>query len=342
MVKCRQWFWLVSVLCFSACFGQGGYPEGEEAAWFRLTEDRAVVTVSPYDGTADTLYVEAPVKRLVCMSTSYIGFLEEIGMEEVVKGVSGVRFVTNPAVRAHAAEVGYEAAPDYETILSLRPDLVVTYTVSSVLPTYIVKLRSLGVRVLILYEHLEPHPLGKAEYVRLFGTLTGKREAADSAFAAVARKYEALALPEDLPGRKKVLVNMPYGDQWYVPGAENYLSRLVRDAGGEILGAETGTGQSTVISVEQAYKFSQEADLWLHPGVCRTKAQLRAAHPLFTVFPVLERGVYNNILRVENGGGNDFWESGAMHPERILEDLVSILHPECSAGEDLFYYMELE
>ena len=62
-------------------------------------------------------------------------------------------------VRAAAEEVGYEAAPDYERILSLHPDLVITYTVSSVLPTYIVKLRSLGVRVLILYEHLEPDPL---------------------------------------------------------------------------------------------------------------------------------------------------------------------------------------
>lgn len=332
--------WILAALAVVACAGRPGTPEGgmAYAKYFDLPEDGGVVTVSPYDGIADTLRFEAPVRSLVCMSTSYIGFLAEIGAEDAATGVSGLRYVTCPAVRERAAEVGYEAAPDYERILSLQPDLVITYTVSSVLPAYILKLRSLGIPVLILYEHLEPHPLGKAEYVKLFGALTGRCARADSAFAAVAARYESLALPEDIPDRKKALVNIPYGDQWYVPGEANYLSRLVRDAGGEILGAEPGSGQSSIISVEKAYRMSQEADYWLHPGLCRTKAELRAAHPLFGDFPVLEKGVYNNILRADPGGGNDFWESGAMHPEWILEDLVTLLHSEHRGGT-LHYYI---
>ena len=337
----RRCGWLL-VLVLTACARPVERETGESAAWFHLTEDGAVVTVSPYDGTADTLRLDTPVRSLVCMSTSYIGFLEEIGEEKVVTGVSGCSFVTNPTVREHAVEVGYEAAPDYERILSLHPDLVITYTVSSVLPTYIVKLRSLGIRVLILYEHLEPHPLGKAEYVRLFGALTGKQEAADSAFSAVRAAYERLALPDDIPSRKRALVNIPYGDQWYIPGAENYLTRLIRDAGGEILGAAAGTGQSTTVSVEKAFALSREADVWLHPGLCRTKAELRAVHPLFGDFPVIRKPVYNNILRYESGGGNDFWESGAMHPEWILEDLITILHPDLSSGAPLHYYLPVE
>lgn len=325
-----------------ACTGRPAMPEGREAAYFEILPDGAVVTVSPYDAQTDTLRLDAPVGSLVCMSTSYIGFLEEIGAEDVVKGISGKNFVTNATVREAAVEVGYEAAPDYERILSLQPDLVITYTVSSVLPTYIVKLRSLGVRVLILYEHLEPDPLGKASYVRLFGQLTGRREKADSAFDAVRARYESLSLPEEIPDREKVLLNIPYGDQWYIPGAENYLTRLIRDAGGEVLGAEEGTGQSSTISVEKAYSLSQEADLWLHPGLCRTKDELRAVHPLFGDFPVIRKPVYNNILRYRSGGGNDFWESGAMHPEWILEDLISILHPERSESAPLRYYLAVE
>ena len=332
---------IVMVLGLAACAARPDVPGSRKAAYFRLAEDGAVVTVSPYDGSADTLRLEKPVSRVVCMSTSYIGFLEEIGAEDVVQGVSGCNFVTNEGVRERAAEVGYEAAPDYEKILSLRPDLIITYTVSSVLPTYIVKLRSLGLRVLILYEHLEPDPLGKASYVRLFGALTGRQEKADSAFAAVKDRYEALALPADLSDRKKVLLNIPYGDQWYIPGAENYLSQLIRDAGGEVLGAVPGTGQSTTISVEKAYALSQEADAWLHPGLCRTKEELANVHPLFGDFPVLQKPVYNNILRYAPGGGNDFWESGAAHPEWILEDLIAILHPERSVGDGLRYYLEV-
>ena len=333
---------IVLVLGLAACTSRPEVPGSREAAYFRLADDGAVVTVSPYDGTMDTLRLEKPVSRVVCMSTSYIGFLEEIGAEDVVQGVSGCNFVTNEGVRERAEEVGYEAAPDYEKILSLRPDIIITYTVSSVLPTYIVKLRSLGLRVLILYEHLEPDPLGKASYVRLFGALTGRQEKADSAFAAIKGRYEALALPADLPDRKKVLLNIPYGDQWYIPGAENYLSQLIRDAGGEVLGAAPGTGQSTTISVEKAYALSQQADAWLHPGLCRTKEELADVHPLFGDFPVLQKPVYNNILRYAPAGGNDFWESGAAHPEWILEDLITILHPERSGGEGLRYYLKVE
>ena len=333
---------LLLAVWLSACTAKPGVPAGREASYFDITPDGAVVTVSPYDGSADTLRLAGPARSLVCMSTSYIGFLEEIGAEDVVTGVSGKNFVTSATVRAAAEEVGYEAAPDYERILSLHPDLVITYTVSSVLPTYIVKLRSLGVRVLILYEHLEPDPLGKASYVRLFGQLTGRREKADSVFDAVRTRYETLALPEDIPDRKKALLNIPYGDQWYIPGAENYLTRLVHDAGGEILGAAKGTGQSTTVSVERAFALSREADIWLHPGLCRTRAELRAVHPLFGDFPVIQKPVYNNILRYRSGGGNDFWESGAMHPEWILEDLITILHPDLSSGAPLHYYLPVE
>ena len=332
--------WIVSLAV--ACTGRPGCPDGRGAAFFDILPDGAVVTRSPYDGTEDTLRLDAPATSLVCMSTSYIGFLEEIGAEGVVTGVSGKDFVTNERVRTMAEEVGYEAAPDYERILSLHPDLVITYTVSSVLPTYVVKLRSLGVRVLILYEHLEPDPLGKASYVRVFGQLTGRRERADSAFAAVRERYEARALPADIPDRKNVLLNIPYGDQWYIPGADNYLTRLIRDAGGRVLGAEEGTGASSAIPVEKAFALSQEADCWLHPGLCRTKDELRSVHPLFGDFPVIRKSVYNNILRYRSGGGNDFWESGAMHPEWILEDLITLLHPEQSEGAPLHYYIELE
>ena len=45
-------------------------------------------------------------------------------------------------------------------------------------------------------------------------------------------------------------------------------------------------------------------------------------------------------------GGSDFWESGVVRPDRILQDLAYILHPELTPlgadGEDnLFYYKRL-
>ena len=63
-----------------------------------------------------------------------------------------------------------------------------------------------------------------------------------------------------------------------------------------------------VITIEEAYRLSQKADMWLCPGYCRTMDQLISQHHLFPHFGPVEKGypVYNNIRKMNAGGGNDF------------------------------------
>ena len=293
----------------------------EYAQWFDLQDGRAIIR-SPYGGAPDTLDVAAPLRSIVCMSSSYIGFLDALGCDSVATAVSGLAYVSDPEVRERAVDVGYDAALDYETILKLRPDLVLTYAVSAAEPPYLQKLRDLGIRTAVIHEHLESHPLARAEYIRFFGLLTGRTALADSLFADVRERYLSLVCQTDTP--KKVLVNIPYADQWYIPGGDNYMTRLIQDAGGEVLGAVPGRFESSVISVEKAYALAQEADCWLNPGWCTTRDQLRSVHPLFADFPVLGKSVWNNTKQSTPGGGNAFWETGPAHPDLILEDLRAI------------------
>ena len=121
------------------------------------------------------------------------------------------------------------------------------------------------------------------------------------------------------------------------------MSRLVRDAGGVVLGAAEGSA-SSVISVEQAYHLSLEADIWLCPGYCTSRSQLESTHHLFPHFgPISKRlPIYNNVLRVNSAGGNDFWESGSVRPDMILEDLKTIFS-SCRSSNTLEfnYFIEL-
>lgn len=340
------------------------------ARWFDLTESGDIVTISPYGGRRDTLRTEGPLDNIVCMSTSYVGFLSALSCDSVISAVSGIGYISEPRLRRRyeatagrrrdgAAppsgdgeerplyDVGYEAALDFERILTLKPDLLLTYTVSSAEPPWLGKLRDLGVPVLLLHEQLEEHPLARAEYVRLFGALTGRKELADSLFGSVCHRYDSLRLRAAVPaadrpetGPRKVLLNIPYGDQWFIPGADNYISALIRDAGGVVLGAKEGTSASGVISLEEAYVLAGEADVWLHPGWCRSRTQLAAAHPLFARFPAMP--VYNNTLRTTPEGGNDFWESGPLRADLILEDLAAILQaPPGETPTGLHYYFRL-
>ena len=336
-MKYRILFPLLILLSSCVTHTRPAAPGGMEyAQWFDLQGDKAII-VSPYGGTADTLEVTAPLRSIVCMSSSYIGFLDAIGCDSVATAVSGLAYVSDPEVQAHAVDVGYDAALDYETILKLRPDLVLTYAVSAAEPPYLQKLRDLGIRTAVIHEHLESHPLARAEYIKFFGLLTGRKERADSLFADIRDRYLSLVKESDAP--KSVLVNIPYADQWYIPGGDNFMTRLIHDAGGVVLGAVPGRFESSVISVEKAYELAQEADCWLNPGWCATKAQLRSVHPLFADFPVLGKSVWNNTKQSTPGGGNAFWETGPAHPDLILEDLRAIFDGTEVPG---YYYFQLE
>ena len=333
-MKYRILFPLLILLSSCVTHTRPAAPGGMEyAQWFDLQGDKAII-VSPYGGTADTLEVTAPLRSIVCMSSSYIGFLDAIGCDSVATAVSGLAYVSDPEVQAHAVDVGYDAALDYETILKLRPDLVLTYAVSAAEPPYLQKLRDLGIRTAVIHEHLESHPLARAEYIKFFGLLTGRKERADSLFADIRDRYLSLVKESDAP--KSVLVNIPYADQWYIPGGDNYMTRLIHDAGGVVLGAVPGRFESSVISVEKAYELAQEADCWLNPGWCATKAQLSSVHPLFADFPVLGKSVWNNTKQSTPGGGNAFWETGPAHPDLILEDLRAIFDGTSVPGN---YYL---
>ena len=275
---------------------------------------------------------------------------EESGLAEPAAGRNGGE-VHRRQLTSALADVGYDGAPDYETIVSLRPEGVLTYAVSGVESPFVGRLKQLGIKVLTVNEHLERHPLARAAYIRLFGALTGEMATADSVLSVVRTNYTAIA--EDIKERgvtpRKVLLNIPYNDQWFVPASDNYLTVMIHDAGSTVLGCEEGKAASTVMSVEKAYSLSKEADCWLNVGWCSTEKDLLGVNPIFSDmlkaikdnatgmvpdgFPV----VWNDNKRVNAKGGNDIWQSGVVRPDLVLRDLAGILHP-IEDNNNVIYY----
>ncbi|MBR5661121.1 MAG: ABC transporter substrate-binding protein [Bacteroidales bacterium] len=338
--------------------------EAGEPELFSVTERPqggwTIVSVSPFDGSRDSLVVDHPLSRLIVMSTSHYGFLDAIGRTDIIVGVSGPDYIfadrlaaeSSDAERTIMTDVGYDSAPDYERIVALRPEVVLTYAVSGVESPFIVRLKQLGIKVLTVNEHLERHPLARAAYIRMFGALTGNMAEADSVLSVVRTNYSAIAesISESGVTPRKVLLNIPYNDQWFVPASDNYLAVMIHDAGGEVLGCEEGKTASTVMSVEKAYSLSKEADCWLNVGWCSSEKDLLGVNPIFSDmlgrikdnaagmvpdgFPV----VWNDNNRVNAKGGNDIWQGGVVRPDLVLRDLAGILHPTEESYNNEIYY----
>ena len=301
------------------------------------------------DGLTGKNIIRVPVRRVICLSTSHLAFLEALGEAESISGISGIRYVSNPEIEMRIAEgkitdVGYGPNLDYEGIIRQKPDLVMVYGVDNEIVGFLDKFRDLGIPAVILAEYLEETPLGKAEWIRFTAEFFGKASKGDSIFSEIETKYLKLANKAgQADERPFVMVGLPYRDVWWIPGGRSYLAQLIADAGGIYVGRDNPSHESYVISREKAITLSSEASIWINTGNVASKSDIIAADSRFSQFPLFRLArIYNNNKRSTPGGGMDFWESGTLRPDLILSDLIRIFHPGLLPEEELTYYREIK
>ena len=78
---------------------------------------------------------------------------------------------------------GKYSKPDYELLVSEGCDLAIENRMITHSPEVVEMLQSFDIPVMIEYSSYEQHPLGKVEWVKFFGALTGKEAKAEEAFA---------------------------------------------------------------------------------------------------------------------------------------------------------------
>ena len=290
--------------------------------------------------------LQGDAKRVVCMSSSHIAMLDAIGAVESVVGVSGKNFITNPYVVTYQrtiADVGYDGNMNFELLIAQQPDIVLLYGVTGAC-TMESKLDELGIPYIYIGEYVEEDPLGKAEWLIALAEIVGLREQGLTYFSELPQRYEQLksiAAAAQTPA-PKVMLNTPYADSWFMPSTTSYIARLIADAGGYYIYKQNTSNHSLPIDLEQAALLTTQADIWLHVENINSLDDLRRQLPKFAQMPCVQRGeVYNCDKRRVAGGGNDYWESGVVHPDVILRDLIKIFHPEL-ISEEFVYYRKIE
>ncbi len=313
--------------------------QGENIAEQRLAIFATEEQAKGYSGE----YIVGAAERVICMSTSHVAMLSELGLGHTIVGVSGKQYIINDKVRNNPAicDVGYDSNLDYEAILLADADLVILYGVTAENSALTAKLREIDVPYIYFGDYTEQTPLGKAEWLVAMAEIMGCRERGEELFSSIVERYEAVcnnAPPLEKPCR--VMLNLPYQDVWYMPSDDSYLVRLIRDAGGEYIykGCNPHSG-SKGISLEQAVELVAKADIWLNVGQCTSLDEVCSQAPLFANMEVVRRGeVYNNNRRRSEGGGSDFWESAIVRPDVVLSDLVRILRGK---SDSLYYHQRL-
>jgi iron complex transport system substrate-binding protein len=293
--------------------------------------------------------IPVPVRKIVCMSTTHVAMISALGEENTIAGMSGTGFIYSAKLNSRVKQglindVGYEANLNKELILKIIPDLTMIYGVGSESSGSVGKIEELGIRVIYNADYLETDPLGKAEWIKLFGALYCKEEKADSIFDSEVETYNKLKsfISLNISSKPEVLLGLPFRDTWFVSPGNSFISKLITDAGGEYLWKDTKSSVSMPFGLENVYLKAMSAEYWLNIGAAKTKNEIPAADHRLGDLPCFRNGkLFNNNKRITEDGGNDFWESGAVYPHLILKDIASILHPELFPDHELFYYRKI-
>jgi iron complex transport system substrate-binding protein len=294
--------------------------------------------------------IYVPLRRIICMSTTHLSMISALGETDAIVGVSGAGYVYNKDIsdrieKGFIDDVGYEAGMNSELIIKSAPDLVMIYGVGSESAGYVGKIKELGIKVMFDADYLETDPLGKAEWIRLFGALFCKENIADSIFSSVSRSYEQLRtfVSMNTDSRPGVLLGLPFKDTWFISPGNSYISHIISDAGGMYLWQDTESSVSMPLSLENVYLQSLKAEFWLNTGSANSKGEIVSFDTRLEDIPCFRKGnLFNNNKRITPEGGNDYWESGALYPQLILKDIASILHPGLFSDHELYYYRKIE
>ena len=285
-------------------------------------------------------------QRIICMSSTHIAMLDALGAIDKVVGVSGMQYISNPYIRENQnriKDIGYEGNIDYETLVALRPDLVLLFSVNGA-SSMESKLNELGIPYIYIGDYVEEDPLGKVEWIVPLAEIIGDRDEGIRKFQDIAYKYEHLKekIKRENLDKPKVMVNAPFLDSWFMPSTQSYIARMIEDAGGDyVYKKNTGT-TSEAIDLEEALSLVSQADYWINIGSINTLQELKSEFPKFkNATCIITGNVYNNNLKKSEGGGNDCYESGVVNPDLILRDMIKIFHPEL-VTEIFTYYHKLQ
>ena len=299
------------------------------------------------------MVVETPVRTMAAATTGVIPFLPMLHIEETLVGFSGCQHLSTPEVvemirQKKIAEIGIgqggmTTTLNMEQLYALQPEMVVVYGTG--LPEYDLhpKLIEAGFKTVIFASYMETTPLGRTEWIKFIAAFFDKEAEAEKLFEEIAHRYEAEAAKVSNPGhRPTVFSAIPYRGLMYVSGGGSYFAAFVRDAGANYVWSDDTTPGSMPLNIENVIEKARETDVWLEPGACRSLSELEELDERFKVFKAFRTGrVYNNDARLNPKGGNDYWETGEARPDLVLNDLISIFHPDLLPSYQRIWYRQL-
>lgn len=297
---------------------------------------------------ADGLLVEVPVRSIAALSSTQIGILNFLHVQDRIVAVSLHDRIYNEELNEKAQNgsiqaVGHSESLNFEKIIELNPELVMVAGFMKITDRE-TKLMNAGLPVAYNIEWMETSPLARAEWAKFIAAFFNKEAEAETHFNELEKRYNDLkSLVKDVEGKPSILSGYNFKGVWYMPGGQSYLAQFLRDGKADYCWFSDSTSGSIPLSFEVVFDKQRDADIWFGPGQCRTMEEMKKLDERYSLFESYKKGnVFCYTKRMKDNGANDWYESGVMQPDVVFKDIIKILHPELLPNYELYYYQQLK
>lgn len=295
----------------------------------------------------DITVVKKPVNHIYLVATSAMDLfcaldaLDEISLSGTDTDGWYIADAKNAMEEGNILFAGKYSAPDYELILSEGCDLAVESTMIYHTPEVKEKLEQFGIPVLVERSSYESHPLGRTEWLKLYGALLGKEETAQAVFEDETQNLKEVFQAENT-GKTVAFFYINSIGSVNVRKSGDYISRMIELAGGKYIFESLGEGDNALSTVnmtmEEFYAAAKDADYIIYnsaiDGELHTMEELLGKSSLLKEFQAVKNG------NVWCTGKNLFQETTGLG--RMMEDIHTMLTTENGRLTELTYMHRLK
>ena len=316
----------------------------EYATLLGISDSCNVQIANPWksDALLQEFTIDRAFEKVIVSTNSLAALFSELDIAEKIAGVSEPEYISDSTIQAmvrdgRIADCGSGMYPNVERIMDLAPDAIF---ISPFEGGNYSQLEKLGIPLIQCADYMETSPLGRAEWIRLYGRLMGVEAKADSLFLSIRDRYmELCSLAATTQKRPKVMLDTRSGSAWYTAGGGSTIGITLSDAGASYAFRDRKESGSIPLPFETVLEQAHDSDIWLLKNSTdhtMTYALLESDFGGYARFrPFIEKKIWVcDVYRTP------YFEETAFHPERLLSDFIAIMHP--STGLKARYYHPLD
>jgi len=298
----------------------------------------------PENLSKDIIVVEQPAQNIYLVASSVMNIFAELDALDTIR-LSGQKadgwHVEEAKKAMEDGEILYAgkySQPDYELILSENCSLAIENTMISHTPEVKEKLMDFGIPVMVDASSYETHPLGRVEWVKLYGALIGKEELADRIFKEQLQLVKKLQNSNDT-GKTAAFFFITSNRMVQIRQGNDYVANMIELAGGKYIFKdflEEDSNRATLnIQMEEFYMAAKDADYLIYNSTIDGE--------MMTLDALLEKGPWLKDFKAVNEGNvyctsNDMYQQ-PMTTAYMIEDFRNLFTDNT---KDMTYLFHLE